>query len=64
MHNDYYIYNEYDNLCGRYELRTNITEIFETLEELFEFMENRKEYWKSFWNTRTVKIDIIKKGDN
>lgn len=59
---DYYIYNEYDNLCGRYELKTNITKVFETLDDLFEYMNKRKEYYTSFWNTRTIKIDIIK-GD-
>ena len=61
MSKDYYIYNEYDNLCGRYEVRTNITKVFETIEELFKYMEDRKKFWNSFGNTRTIKIDIVRK---
>lgn len=61
MSKDYYIYNEYDNLCDRYEVRTNITKVFETIEELFKYMEERKKFWNSFGNTRTIKIDIVRK---
>ena len=64
MKNDYYIYKEFDNQNGRYKERTNITRIFEDIEELLKFINERKEFYKSFWNTRTITIDIIEKENN
>lgn len=63
MSKDYYLYTEYDDKFGRYEEKTNITRVFETIEELFSFIEVRKQYWTSSWNTRTIKIDILKGVD-
>lgn len=61
---NYYLYAEYSNKFGRYEEKTNITRIFKTIEELFSFIEERKQYWTAFWNTRTIKIDIIQGVNN
>jgi hypothetical protein len=52
----YYVYKEFDDEFG-FKERIYITTVFENVEELFDYMNERKEYYKG--NTRKIEIEII-----
>ena len=52
----YYVYKEFDDEFD-FKERIYITTIFENVEELFDYMNKRKEYYKG--NTRKIEIEII-----
>ena len=53
---EYYVYKEYDDEFG-YREKIYISQVFEDLEKLFEYMQKRKEFYHG--NTRKIEIEII-----
>ena len=61
MNKDYYVYKEYDD---NGEELIKVTEVFTNIDDLFKKIRKRQKFYNSFWNTRTIKIDIIKNRKN
>lgn len=53
---EYYIYKEYDDEFGLKE-QIYISSVFENINELFEYMNERKVFWHG--NTRKIEIELI-----
>lgn len=59
MNKDKYIYREYHFTSTGYGENTYITSIFDSLNELMQFIEKRKQFYKSYCHIRKVEIEII-----
>ncbi len=55
---NYYIYKEFENEFGWNELH-NITRVFEDIEKLFEYMNERKQFYDGKWYKRKIEIEIL-----
>ena len=53
---EYYVYKEYDDEFGLKE-QIYISSVFENINELFEYMNERKQFWHG--NTRKIEIELI-----
>lgn len=53
---EYYIYKEFDDEFG-YKEKIYITRTFENLEDLFKYMNKRKQFYHG--NTRKIEIELI-----
>lgn len=60
MNNDIYVYEEYDDECG---FRLYVPTVFYSLDELMNFINERKDTYTSEKHTRAVSIKIIPKND-